>query len=205
MKAYKSIDISNMSQAIYDFPDHIQTAVKIGDNISLNHTYNGIQNIVLAGMGGSAIGGDVARLLAKNELNIPMLVSRNYTLPNWVNKKTLVIDGFCQRSVCVKQEQALWKKNNGYIDFDIRLKNITKKNIRVHLIKSENLEEIKDIIKKKKIYSNFLVLTKDIDTSKYFSEQNECQIMESKYPKWVYSINPKKIKNIILFKCNNFK
>ena len=91
MKSYKSIDISNMSQAIYDFPDHIQTAVKIGDNISLDHTYNGIQNIVLAGMGGSAIGGDVARLLAKNELNIPMLVSRNYTLPNWVNKKTLVI------------------------------------------------------------------------------------------------------------------
>ena len=91
MKSYKSIDISNMSQAIYDFPDHIQTAVKIGDNISLNHTYNGIQNIVLAGMGGSAIGGDVARLLAKNELNIPMLVSRNYTLPNWVNNKTLVI------------------------------------------------------------------------------------------------------------------
>ena len=91
MKSYKSIDISNMSQAIYDFPDHIQAAVKIGDNISLNHAYNGIQNIVLAGMGGSAIGGDVARLLAKNELNIPMLVSRNYTLPNWVNKKTLVI------------------------------------------------------------------------------------------------------------------
>ena len=48
MKSYKSIDISNMSQAIYDFPDHIQTAVKIGDNISLDHTYNGIQNIVLS-------------------------------------------------------------------------------------------------------------------------------------------------------------
>ena len=91
MKSYKSIDISNMIQAIYDFPDHIQAAVTIGDNISFNHAYNGIQNIVLAGMGGSAIGGDVVRLLAKNELNIPMVVSRNYTLPNWVNKKTLVI------------------------------------------------------------------------------------------------------------------
>ena len=39
MKSYKSIDISNMSQAIYDFPDHIQAAVKIGDNISTYNTY----------------------------------------------------------------------------------------------------------------------------------------------------------------------
>ncbi len=121
------------------------------------------------------------------------------------NKKTLIIDNFCQRSSCVKQEHALWKKNNGNIDFDIKLKNIPKKKITVHLIKSENEGELKDILKRKKIYSNFLVLTKDIATSKYFSEQNKCQIIESKYPKWVYSINPKKIKNIILFKCNNFK
>ena len=73
------------------------------------------------------------------------------------------------------------------------------------LIKSENEEELKELIKKKKIYSSFLVLTKDIATSKYFSKQNKCKIIESKYPKWVYSINPKKIRNITLFQCNNFK
>ncbi len=121
------------------------------------------------------------------------------------NKKTLVIDGFCPRSECIKREQALWKKNNGNIDFDINLKKIPKNKIRIHLIKSENEEELKELIKKKKIYSSFLVLTKDIATSKYFSKQNKCKIIESKYPKWVYSINPKKIRNITLFQCNNFK
>ena len=42
-------------------------------------------------MGGSAIGGDLVKLLAKNELKIPFVISRNYKLPNWVNQNTLVI------------------------------------------------------------------------------------------------------------------
>ncbi len=91
MKSYTSLDPGNMHQSIYDFPDHIETAMEIGKSISMNRPYSGIQNIVVAGMGGSAIGGDVVRTLAKNELDIPMMVSRNYTLPNWVNEHTLVI------------------------------------------------------------------------------------------------------------------
>ena len=42
-------------------------------------------------MGGSAIGGDVAKILTNNELKVPLIISRNYNLPNWVNKNTLVI------------------------------------------------------------------------------------------------------------------
>ncbi len=91
MTSYQSIDPGNMYQSIYEFPDHILDAAKIGKSISLNNQYSEIRNVVVAGMGGSAIGGDVVRLLAKNELDIPMVVSRNYTLPNWVNGHTLVI------------------------------------------------------------------------------------------------------------------
>ena len=42
-------------------------------------------------MGGSAIGGDVAKVLTNKELEVPLFISRNYKLPNWVNKNTLVI------------------------------------------------------------------------------------------------------------------
>ncbi|MDD9879683.1 MAG: bifunctional phosphoglucose/phosphomannose isomerase [Candidatus Marinimicrobia bacterium] len=91
MSSYKTLDPDNMHQSIYDFPDHIETAMKIGKSISLNRPYADIRNIVVAGMGGSAIGGDVVRTLAKYDLNIPMVVSRNYTLPHWVNEYTLVI------------------------------------------------------------------------------------------------------------------
>ena len=91
MTSYNSIDPSNMYKAIYDFPDQIREAVKIGESIALKNYYNNINNIVVAGMGGSAIGGDVTRLILQNQLNVPMYISRNYTLPNWVDNSTLVI------------------------------------------------------------------------------------------------------------------
>ena len=91
MASYQHIDTDNMLQSIYEFSDHLMQAVEIGKSIDLKNQYSDIHNVVVAGMGGSAIGGDVARLLCKNELKVPMVVSRNYTLPGWVNKNTLVI------------------------------------------------------------------------------------------------------------------
>ncbi len=91
MNSYKSIDLSNMFKAIYDFPDHLREAKTIGESIILNNKYSKINNIVVAGMGGSAIGGDIARLILQNELKIPMYICRNYKLPNWVDNTSLVI------------------------------------------------------------------------------------------------------------------
>lgn len=91
MVSYKSIDQQNMYELIYKFSDHILNGAKIGESISLKNHYSEIRNVVVAGMGGSAIGGDIVRLLAKNEIDVPMVVSRNYTLPNWVDNHTLVI------------------------------------------------------------------------------------------------------------------
>ena len=91
MENHHVIDPDNMYQSIYDFSDHIVQALDIGRTINIHNTYDNIQNIVIAGMGGSAIGGDVVKLLTKNELKVPFVISRNYKLPNWVNENTLVI------------------------------------------------------------------------------------------------------------------
>ncbi len=91
MKSYNSIDLSNMYKSIYDFPVHLREAKIIGESINLKNKYSKIKNIVVAGMGGSAIGGDIARLILQNELKIPMYICRNYKLPNWVNNDSLVI------------------------------------------------------------------------------------------------------------------
>ena len=91
MENHYAIDPDNMYQSIYDFPDHIAQALDIGRTINFHNTYDNIQNIVIAGMGGSAIGGDVVKLLTNNELKVPFVISRNYKLPNWVNENTLVI------------------------------------------------------------------------------------------------------------------
>ena len=57
------IDPQDMFGAIYRFPDQIKEAIEIGANIKLNNKYSKCENIVLAGMGGSAIGGDVVKTI----------------------------------------------------------------------------------------------------------------------------------------------
>ena len=85
------IDPQDMYSAIFNFPDQLREAIKIGKNISLSNDYSNCKNIVVSGMGGSAIGGDVVYSIIKNELNVPFIVNRNYSLPNWVDENTLVI------------------------------------------------------------------------------------------------------------------
>jgi glucose/mannose-6-phosphate isomerase len=50
-----------------------------------------ISNIVLAGLGGSAIGGDLVKSYLASTLQVPMTINRTYRLPAFVDSKTLVI------------------------------------------------------------------------------------------------------------------
>lgn len=85
------IDPQDMFGAIYRFADQIHEAIGIGRQIKLKNDYTACQNIVISGMGGSAIGGDVVKTLVNQELKTPFYINRNYTLPNWVDENTLVI------------------------------------------------------------------------------------------------------------------
>jgi len=87
----KRFDPEYMFGSIWDFPKNIGEALKLGNEISLNNSYNNVQNVVIAGMGGSAIGGDVVVALEKENITVPFAVCRGYSLPNWVSENTLVI------------------------------------------------------------------------------------------------------------------
>ncbi len=50
-----------------------------------------IKNIVISGLGGSAIGGELLTDFLSDELSIPVSINRNYGLPNFANENTLVI------------------------------------------------------------------------------------------------------------------
>ena len=84
-------DPENMFGSIWEFPENLRDAFELGNNITLKHSYPNIRNIVISGMGGSAIGGDFVSVLEKQNLNVPFVVCRGYSLPNWVNEHTLVI------------------------------------------------------------------------------------------------------------------
>ena len=50
-----------------------------------------INNIILTGLGGSAISGDLMINFLKDELSVPFSVNRNYNLPKYADENTLVI------------------------------------------------------------------------------------------------------------------
>ena len=51
----------------------------------------GIQQIVICGMGGSAIAGDFVKNIFADKLAVPVIVNRDYELPAFVGESTLVI------------------------------------------------------------------------------------------------------------------
>ncbi len=88
----KKLDPADMYTRIYEFPKQLQEGYNLpirGDLSAINPAE--IRNIVIIGMGGSAIGGDILRSYLAEEVAIPILVNRNYGLPRFVNQHTLLI------------------------------------------------------------------------------------------------------------------
>lgn len=51
----------------------------------------GIDHIVVAGMGGSALAAEFIKCWLSDSLPVPITIVRDYRLPNWVGEKTLVV------------------------------------------------------------------------------------------------------------------
>ena len=87
------IDTSNMFESILQFPSHVKNSFNFFDkNSSISNTIsNKINNILIFGMGGSAITGLLFKEILANKLSIPVIVNQGYTIPKWVNENTLVI------------------------------------------------------------------------------------------------------------------
>ena len=77
-------DKENLAGVLKNFPTQILEASKLAAKINLNN----IQNIVVCGMGGSGLPGDIARNLSN--INVPFLTLKDYTLPAFIGKNSLV-------------------------------------------------------------------------------------------------------------------
>ena len=77
-----------MFDLIYKLPDQIEDARRIAKDIKLP----GLpipKNIVISGMGGSGIGGEILQSVFSYYSEIPVLVVKDYALPKFVTKQTL--------------------------------------------------------------------------------------------------------------------
>lgn len=92
LDAVRALDPDNMYNRIFDLPEQMAKGLKLasGWNVPVAD-FPDVKNIVVVGMGGSAIGGDLARTLFASELMQPFQICRNYQLPEYVDDETLVI------------------------------------------------------------------------------------------------------------------
>lgn len=88
----KKFDRQNMYEKIVDFHKQLIAGIDIGRNTDLkNLKRDKFKNIILAGMGGSAIGGDLLKSFLQDEPSILFDIHRNYGLPWYASKDSFVI------------------------------------------------------------------------------------------------------------------
>ncbi|MGH7484834.1 MAG: hypothetical protein ACREMY_04395, partial [bacterium] len=68
------------------FDDAVRRAAAFAPSID-----GGVDGVVVCGMGGSALGAELARGFCGPELSVPLEIVRDYTLPAWVGPRTLVL------------------------------------------------------------------------------------------------------------------
>ena len=91
LKAIEKLDLDGMGEDILELPDQIEAAWAAFRGITIPTHYVQARNIVILGMGGSAIGGELAAALANPTATVPIETRRDYDLPGYVNKDSLVI------------------------------------------------------------------------------------------------------------------
>ncbi len=90
--AMKRLDPSGMMDVVTSFPTQCREGVRIGSEFSPPAMSNRpIDNIVVTGLGGSAIGGDLLRCLIDMDGDAPLIVNRDYSLPGFVGRESLVV------------------------------------------------------------------------------------------------------------------
>jgi len=82
------IDKSGLFTEYENWTNQAKDAIEIEPNIPKNQEFD---NILFVGMGGSATSGDIIQSWLRDELKVPFEVLKDYKLPAYVNKTTLVI------------------------------------------------------------------------------------------------------------------
>jgi len=89
--AFNARDPEDMLGQINGLPDQIQAAWDLGNKQDLPD-WTGIKQVLISGMGGSAIGADLLAAYTTKLSPVPVVVHRDYDLPVWVKgTETLVI------------------------------------------------------------------------------------------------------------------
>ena len=130
----EQIDKSGLFTEYENWTSQAKNAIEIEPNLPNNQEFS---NILFVGMGGSATSGDIIQSWLRDELKMPFEVLKDYRLPAYVDKTTLVIgasiSGETQETIsaCI---DAKTKKNATVVSISAggKLQKISEKNSIPH-------------------------------------------------------------------------
>jgi len=127
-KIREKIDKSNMWNLLVNFPKHCKEGYYtlpsfIPEKIEFN-------KIVFCGMGGSAISGDILKVLVEKNSKVIFSVHRDYNVPSYVDEKTLLFaisySGNTEETISACKEALKRKANIFVISSDGKLEKFSK-------------------------------------------------------------------------------
>ncbi len=80
-----------MKQLIDGFTNQLKEALIIGQSYRFKSAKKDFTNVILTGLGGSGIGGSIVQNYVFDKMKVPFIVNKDYFLPAFVNKDSLVI------------------------------------------------------------------------------------------------------------------
>ncbi len=83
LATYAQVDRQDMHGEIVRLPDQLEEAYESGWTLPLPASVK-TERVVIAGMGGSAIGADLLKGLAEQDCKVPVVTHRDYFLPAWM-------------------------------------------------------------------------------------------------------------------------
>ncbi|MDG2112267.1 MAG: SIS domain-containing protein, partial [Actinomycetota bacterium] len=87
-EAADSLGIWEITRAL---PEQLEQAVVAGREVTDVPGVDDIDHVVMMGMGGSGIAGDIVRAVAGPMMPVPVVVSKGYPCPGFVNRRSLVV------------------------------------------------------------------------------------------------------------------
>ncbi|MFH0777077.1 MAG: bifunctional phosphoglucose/phosphomannose isomerase [Candidatus Eisenbacteria bacterium] len=88
----KELDRSGMLRLVSELPQQVEKALSVSAAVSLPGRGSRFKHVIVGGMGGSAIAGDIIRTLMEERAGVPCVVVREYEPPCFTGPESLV---FC--------------------------------------------------------------------------------------------------------------
>jgi len=85
----RDLDASGMLGMVRALPEHVEKALVVSAGVPIDAPRSGYRNVVVGGLGGSAIAGDIIKTLMEERAGVPCAVVREYLPPQFAGPETL--------------------------------------------------------------------------------------------------------------------